>query len=98
MLKSAPDQKISWLTENLASFDDNFVDLTTSLIRDILLHKINQSDFCIHTYLTSELKTISTTHSLPGLLKTLKSLFELPFNLKKNINPQLLWQSIFLKF
>ena len=52
MLKSAPDQKISWLTENLASFDDNFVDLTTSLIRDILLHKINQSDFCIHTYLT----------------------------------------------
>ncbi|MFH1712620.1 MAG: AAA family ATPase [Candidatus Jacksonbacteria bacterium] len=96
ILKSAPDQKINLLTE-LPKNPKKWTNYLSSLTRDILLAKLKLDKLITHQYLKREFQKLADRRTLDNLINMLQDLIDMPDNLKRNMNQQLLWQNLFLK-
>lgn len=96
ILKSAPDQKINFLAE-LPKNPKKWINYLSSLTRDIMLTKLKLDKLITHQYLKGEFQKLACRQTLINLTAILQDLIDMPQNLKRNMNQQLLWQNLFLK-
>jgi len=106
LFKSSRVQKIKFAEKILAS-EETLVQKTEKLIpllnlwqlilRDLILHKIDQNDKIINTSASNSLTQIKNKHSLLNLINLQKFIRLTKIYLSKNVNPRLALENLLLK-
>lgn len=90
--KENPEAKVSDLHQDTKVYLDHL----EVMMRDLLWIKLDKP--IVNKIFQNELQNISTSYSAEQLLSNLSRLHEYRQKLNNNVNPQLLWENIFLDF